>query len=254
MLHEHTIEQEIQNIRPNQIGKTQIQNLHVRPTSHSPCKILFFESLMNSDMEYNDAEISQGVLHMVSSLDDLDVELLFARVKMPIEGDNRPVEGLNKSLTDIFDKDQDDIDLICITLLEGYWEGVVRLIEHIRNVGSRARIAIGGVMPTLTPEHVAIHLKGISFVCRGAGEYFLPKLVQILGKTNIDTPLTDRQITDFAHMDGIIVLEEFRNQNQNENQKRLICGRSDKVVQVEDLSKVALNLNYVHADFNENFF
>ena len=213
----------------------------IAPTSQEPCRILFFESLMNSDMEYNDAEMSQGVLHMVSALEHQNVEISFAKVKMPIEGDDRPVTGLDDALEEVLCGGDSDLDLICITLLEGYWEGVVRLIQYIRSLGSRARIAIGGVMPTLSPEHVAIHMPEISFVCRGAGEYFLPKLVDILGKTSIDIPLNVEQLQQFASLDGLIVLDEAG------DQRRLVCGRSDKVVQVEDLNRVSLNLQYIQA-------
>ena len=205
--------------------------------THSPSKkVLFFESLMNSDMEYNDAEMSQGVLHMVSSIDHLGVEPIFARVKMPIEGDTRPVQGLDQ-LSDVLSGNQ--ISLVCISLLEGYWDGVIKLIARLRELGCSARIAVGGVMPTLTPEHVAAHVPDVSFICRGAGEYFLPKIVQILGASNLDTPLSEDQLQAFAQMKGIIVRAEQR------GQKILVTGRADQVVQVEDLNQVALNLDYV---------
>ena len=135
-----------------------LQSLHgftIQSSQHSDNKtsvkkphdmnVLFFESLMNSDMEHNDSEISQGVLHMASELPE-HVNIQFAKVKMPIVGQERNVFGL-EGLEEIFQ--ETNIHLICITLLEGYWEGVVKLIRKIRSLGSRARIAIGGVMPTL---------------------------------------------------------------------------------------------------------
>ena len=36
------------------------------------------------------------------------------------------------------------------------------------------------------PEHVAAHLPDVSFVCRGAGEYFVPRLAAILGPGGVD--------------------------------------------------------------------
>ena len=207
--------------------------------SHQPTqKVLFFESLMNSNMEYNDAEMSGGVLHMVSSISHLDVEPVFAKVKMPIEGDERPVQGLER-LSDVLKENQ--IGLVCISLLEGYWDGVIKLIARLRELGCRARIAVGGVMPTLTPEHVAVHLPDVSFICRGAGEYFLPKLVQILGNSDIDTPLSQEQLQAFAQLKGLIVRAE------QDGQKILVSADSAQVVQVEDLNRVSLNLEYVKA-------
>ena len=231
----HSLKRSLKALKPD-IPAEKSPPIHF---SHSPTqKVLFFESLMNSDMEYNDAEMSGGVLHMVSSIDHLGVEPVFAKVKMPIEGDTRPVQGLDE-LSDVLQGNQ--IGLVCISLLEGYWEGVIKLIARLRELGCRARIAVGGVMPTLTPEHVAAHLPDISFICRGAGEYFLPKLVKILGNSNIDTPLSEEQLLAFSQMKGIIVRAE-------QNGKRiLVVGKSSEVVQVEDLNRVSLSLKYVQA-------
>ncbi len=152
-------------------------------------RALFFESLMNADLPHNDAELSQGVLHMVSALAEVGTQPVFGNVKMAIIGQDRPTQGLD-SLADALAGGA--IALVCITLLEGYWDGVVSLIQELRRLGCRAHVAVGGVMPTLTPEHVAAHLPDVTFVCRGAGEYFVPRLARIVGAGNIDTPLTDR--------------------------------------------------------------
>ncbi len=130
-------------------------------------RVLFFESLMNTDMPHNDREISQGVLHMASQMRAMGVDVVLANVKMAITGEDRSapfLDGLDAALQG------PPIGLICITLLEGYFDGVVRLIEAIRERGCRAHIAVGGVMPTLAPEHVMAHLPDVSFVCRGDGE------------------------------------------------------------------------------------
>ena len=99
------------------------------------------------------------------------------------------------------------IGLVCMTLLEGYWDGAIKLIHEMRRLGCRARIAVGGVMPTHTPEHVAAHLPEVSFICRGAGETVVKRLVEILGPTDVDTPLTREQRNALLQMDGIIALD-----------------------------------------------
>jgi len=201
-----------------------------RPTPRA----LFFESLMNTDMPHNDKEISQGVLHMISSLSGLGTEVVLVNAKMPITGELRPVHGLDK-LADALQGPR--VGLIGITLLEGYWEGVGRLIAAIRALGCRAHIAVGGVMPTLAPEHVAAHLDEVSFVCRGAGEVFLPRLVAVLGDTDVDTPLSEAQVEAFAALDGMITVDRAG--------RRLISARSDRTRQVEALDRVPLDLSYV---------
>lgn len=193
-------------------------------------RVLFFESLMNTDMPHNDRELSQGVLHMASGLRELGSEVVLANVKMAITGDERPAEGLDSLQQALAGG---PIGLVCISLLEGYWKGVESLITTLRALGCRARIAVGSVMPTLNPEHVAAHLADVSFVCRGAGEGFVPQLAAILGDGDIDTPLSDAQLVQLLHLDGLLALDHGR----------LISANLARVVQVEDLDRVPLDLS-----------
>ena len=201
-----------------------------RPTARA----LFFESLMNTDMPHNDKEISQGVLHMISSLSATGTEVVLVNAKMPITGELRPVHGLDKLAEALSGP---AVGLVGITLLEGYWEGVERLIAAVRALGCRAHIAVGGVMPTLAPEHVAAHLGDVTFVCRGAGEVFLPRLVQVVGQTDVDTPFSPAQIEAFAAIEGMITVDRAG--------RRLVSARSDLTRQVEALDRVPLDLSYV---------
>lgn len=207
------------------------------PATRPACRALFFESLMASDMPHNDTELSQGVLHMVSGLAGTDTEPVFAQVKMPIEGKERPAEGLETVEAALA---AGGVELVCITLLEGYWDGVVRLIATLRDLGCRAHIAVGGVMPTLTPEHVAAHLPDVSFVCRGAGEVFVPRLCRILGGSDIDTPLTNAQVTALLEMDGLVAIDRAR-----PGGLRLVSSRSDRIAQVGALDRVQLDLRHI---------
>lgn len=199
------------------------------PLGAPTARVLFFESLMNTDMPHNDRELSQGVLHMASGLADLPTEVVLANVKMAITGDERPAEGLETLRTALAGG---PIGLVCISLLEGYFVGVEALIATLRELGCRARIAVGGVMPTLNPEHVAAHLGDVSFVCRGAGEGFVPQLVRIVGDTDVDTPLSDAQVAQLMALDGLIALDHGR----------LIAANTAQIVQVDDLDATALDL------------
>lgn len=195
--------------------------------------ILAFESLLNTDMPHNDKEISQGVLHLLSPIRGRGVEVVMARVKMPIIGDERPPVGLDH-LGEVL---KDGVELVLITLLEGYWHGAVKLIAHLRALGCRAHVAVGGVMPTLTPEHVAAHLPGVSFIARGAGEYFVPRLVEVLGGSDIDTPFTAHQLAAFRQMRGLIAIDRAG--------RRVVAAHPAETVQVDDIDRVELDLSYV---------
>jgi Radical SAM superfamily/B12 binding domain len=195
-------------------------------------KVLFFESLMNSDMPHNDCELSQGVLHMASALRGTGSEPVLCNVKMSITGSERPVVGLERLERALA---PGDVDLVCITLLEGYWDGVIALVGELRRLGCRAHVAVGGVMPTLTPEHVAAHLPDVSFVCRGAGEYFVPRLAQIVGdRSSIDRPLESEQRAALLALDGLIAVDRAG--------RHLISANSAKTVRVESLDAVELDL------------
>ncbi|MDP2314663.1 MAG: hypothetical protein Q8P41_17295 [Pseudomonadota bacterium] len=202
--------------------------------AHPVPRALFFESLMNAELPHNDAEISQGVLHMVSALAGSGTEVVLANVKMAIVGTDRPVSGLDSLGAALA---EGPIGLVCITLLEGYWEGVVSLVRELRRLGCRAHVALGGVMPTLTPEHVAAHFPDATFICRGAGEYFVPRLARLLGAGDVDTPLTDVQIGALLAMDGLLVVDRAGG--------RLVSANSAQTVQVESLDRVSLDLAWI---------
>jgi uncharacterized Fe-S cluster-containing radical SAM superfamily protein len=196
-------------------------------------RVLFFESLMNSELPHNDRELSQGVLHMAAPLRGTGTEVVLANVKMSITGVERPVSGLD-------DLDRvlsgDPIGLVVITLLEGYFEGVQALVRCLRDRGCRAHVAVGGVMPTLAPEHVAAHLADVSFVCRGAGEVHLARLAEILGPCSVDQGFSDAQRAAFLSMDGLIAFDPAGG---------LIAGNCAAVPQVEALDRVALDLSHL---------
>lgn len=193
-------------------------------------RALFFESLMSAEMPHNDGELSQGVLHMISTLPG--VEIVLANVKMAIVGTDRPVQGLDQLEAALAGG---PIDLVCITLLEGYWDGVVSLVQELRALGCRARVALGGVMPTLAPDHVAALFPDVSYVCRGAGEAFLPRLARIGG--DVDTPFTDAQVSALLAMDGLYAIDRAGG--------RLISANSARTLVVDDLDAVDLDLRWI---------
>jgi len=198
-------------------------------------RVLFFESMMNSDMPHNDQEISQGVLHMASALTAAGGEAVFANVKMPIVGRDRAISGL-ETLRPLLET---PVDLVCVTLLEGYWEGGVTLLSALRDLGCRAHFAFGGVMPTLTPEHVAAHLPDATFVCRGDGERFVPTLAWLCRDQTIDQPLTGlgALLGDEGLLEGLIVIDRAGGS--------LTSIHSDRVARVDDLDRVPLDLTLV---------
>jgi MoaA/NifB/PqqE/SkfB family radical SAM enzyme len=229
----HPLEAQVLGLLGTGAGHTAPPPPGVLPDRPVP-RVLFFESLMNTDMPHNDREISQGVLHMASPLSTMDTEVVLANVKMPIQGAEREAWGLESLEAALA---QGPVGLVCITLLEGYFDPVLRLIGELRRLGCRARIAVGGVMPTLTPEHVAAHLPDVSFVCRGAGEVFVQQLAAVVGDTDIDTPLDAGQLGALLRMNGLIALDH----------DHVVMSDSARTVQVDDLDRMPLDLQHLQA-------
>lgn len=90
--------------------------------------------------------------------------------------------------------------LVCITLLEGCFEASRALVERIRGI-TRAPVACGGPMVTLTPCHAAAHMDGASLFVRGPGEGVLPGLVRLLAGR-----VTGPVIESLMSLDGILLL------------------------------------------------
>jgi hypothetical protein len=221
-------------VRDGQLERPTRPGRWARPPAR---RVLFFESLMNAELPHNDGELSQGVLHMISSLAGTPTEVVLANVKMAIVGTDRPVAGLDTLVEALAGA---PFELVCITLLEGYWDGVVSLIRTLRELGCRAHVAVGGVLPTLAPDAVAAHLPDVSFVCRGAGERFLPSLIEILGAgACIDTELDGSQVAALLRLDGLYVRDTAGD--------RLLVCNSAAVLEVPDLDAVRLDLRHLEA-------
>ena len=94
-------------------------------------------------------------------------------------------------------------------------------------------------MPTLAPEHVAAHLRDVTFVCRGAGEYHLPRLVHLVGRRGFQAPLDQAQRDALIAMDGLFAVDRAGG--------ALVAGNPGRTVKVEDLDRVALDLRFLKA-------
>ena len=196
-------------------------------------RVMCFESLMNAEMPHNDAELSQGVLHMISALGNR-AEVVLANVKMAIVGTDRPALGMDSLQAAL---EGGPVDLVCITLLEGYWDGVVSLVRALRELGCEAHVAVGGVMPTLTPEHVAAHLPDVTFVCRGAGEVCLPTLAQAAAAWPRGQALPNAVATELFKLDGVFVIDDVGH--------RLLSSNTAQAPAVDGLDRVPLDLAYL---------
>ncbi len=91
-----------------------------------------------------------------------------------------------------------EIDLICVGSRMTYWyPGAVEAIRRLRHRFPRAPIALGGVYPTLFPEH-ARRESGADFIIEGEGENALLQIFHDRFRGTSPVPMLD-----LDHLDGL---------------------------------------------------
>jgi sulfatase maturation enzyme AslB (radical SAM superfamily)/radical SAM superfamily enzyme YgiQ (UPF0313 family) len=162
-------------------------------------KILFFKNIFSSPVHEFDMSWMSPATHYLASSVHQKNEIIFSDSKIDIAGGAFITK--EKELGAILNKNK-DINFIVITLCEDYFDQASRLVAFLR-AHSSAFIAVGGVMPTLTPYHVLMHL-GADLVVRGAGELVLPKLMSIINGANAKKGLSKEQCRKILGLNGVL--------------------------------------------------
>jgi len=139
-----------------------------------------------------------------------------------------PLDRLVKAL------DRDGPRLVCITLLEACVQETALLIKTIK-AESKAFVAVGGPMATLTPEHAAAHLEGADFIVRGDAEEALGPLADLCGRLDRERPLPDWAAARIMSMDGTLFLEPGA----------LVMGHAGKVNVLSDLDASPFDVSLI---------
>lgn len=172
--------------------------------SHVPIisgRTLFFKNIMNSiDKENGIERINLGSWYLMSAFRKNSIRIILCRSKINIGNDFITEKD---HLRDILINNK-DINIIAITLYEDYFDKVSRLIKYIRKF-SNAYIAVGGIMPTISPEHVFIHLPGANIIVRGFGEMIFPTIAKIINGKNINEKLSEEQIEQISGLRGVLL-------------------------------------------------
>lgn len=175
------------------------RNMDLSDKKITPKVLLFKNIYQNADGDLFSV-INAASFYLASSLKKQGVEVVFSNVKVS------PTSILEveqvEELEEIFDK-HPDISIVGISLCEGFFEYVRNLISFLKKK-SNAYIMVGGVMPTLTPEHVFMHLSEVDILVRGAGEEILPRLAHILKQGRNKQGLVQEQIKQLVELEGVI--------------------------------------------------
>jgi len=166
----------------------------------APVKVLLFKNIFNSADKEQTRGFCSASLYLASGLKRKGIDVIFSEAKIPL--DKNDSLFFKEEIERILCKEQ-NIKFICISLCEGFFEQARDLIKFIR-ARTKAFIAVGGVMPTLTPEHVFVHLPECNCLIRGAGEDVLPRLVELLSNKDIDSNFTEEELGLFSGFNGFL--------------------------------------------------
>ncbi len=160
--------------------------------------VLIFKNIMNCKDKEDVDWFYQGSLYLLSALTAEDIPVRVTDSKISLE-DGETITDKKGFLKDL----SDDVNIVVISLSEFYIKKAASLIRLIRK-NSDAYVAVGGIMPTNTPEHVAVHLPDADFIVRGAGERILPRIVKILSGKMRSDGLSADQKTSLLGLKGLI--------------------------------------------------
>ncbi|MFA6217194.1 MAG: radical SAM protein [Candidatus Omnitrophota bacterium] len=197
-------------------------------------KVLLFKNIYNSGNKENTNWISAGTLYLASGLKKSGISVLLSDAKVSLDPD-KFITGKNELETLLMNNP--DILCVGISLCEDYFRQVKALIDFLSR-RTRSFIGVGGVMPTLTPEHTFIHLPRVNFLVRGSGEYIFPQIVKCLTGFHPDSALSQARIESLLQLNGFI----FQNSSQ------LIIANLDKVNCLKNYDASILDFSFIEKE------
>jgi radical SAM superfamily enzyme YgiQ (UPF0313 family) len=194
--------------------------------------VLLFKNIFYSQHKEENDWISQSALYLASALKKAGIGVVFSSFKFSRSAGLR--EG-SKELEEILKK-YPRLDFIGFSLCEDFFEDARELVGFLRK-RTDAFIGVGGVMPTLSPEHVFCHLSKINFLVRGAGEEVFPRLVKILAGKNIRSALSRKDKEEILKLRGIA----FRS-------KGFVFSSLDKINEIADFDRSQLDMGFLRKE------
>ncbi|MEK7232749.1 MAG: cobalamin-dependent protein [Elusimicrobiota bacterium] len=193
-------------------------------------QVLLFRSLLEAPGKEGADRLNQGTLYLASALRAAGAEVVLSDAKVSrFAREPREREDLARLL-----KANPDITLVALSLYDAYFEDAAALVSFLRE-RTRARIAIGALMPTRDPESALLHLPGVDFVCRGAGEEILPRLAA-LASVCPRSAFDEAAQGALLAMDGVLAVDDGRSS---------YWAGAEDILRVPDLDASALDFSFV---------
>ncbi|MBI5881812.1 MAG: radical SAM protein [Elusimicrobia bacterium] len=125
-----------------------------------------------------------------------------------------------------------DITVAGLTLYDSCFEDSRRLLRFLR-ARTRAFTVVGGIMPTLNPREVFVHLPEAHLVARGAGEIVLPAVLRALGPSDASAALPLARREALAALEGVLFADAGG----------LVWAGAERAPRAEDLDASALDFS-----------
>ncbi len=215
--------------------------------------VLLFRNIFTKDVESGDArQVNPGVHYLASSLIAAGAKVILLGGKIPLQDVCRtPPDAserlpLGECLDDPGELERaldgnPDLDLVCFTVLERSFAQVREISRFVRE-RSKALVAVGGVFPTVTPEHCFVHLPDAGFVVRGDGEIILPEIARVVAGHRAGGGLDAGALGNLSGLDGLLV----------RSGDLTMASRIDLVNRVPDLDGSALTFDFFGKENVEN--
>ncbi|MBI4677228.1 MAG: radical SAM protein [Elusimicrobia bacterium] len=198
-------------------------------------KVLLFKNLLDAaGKEPGAARLHQATFYLASALKAAGVPVVLSDLKLARLREKGPagLDGLSRLL-----RDHPGVTLAGLTLYDSCFEDQRRLARFLR-AKTRAFVAVGGIMPTLNPREVFVHLPEAHLVARGAGEDVLPAVARILAGRDAASGLEPGQRQALADLEGILFGDR----------ECLIWAAAERVGRVSDLDRSVLDFSLLERE------
>ncbi len=212
-------------------------------------QVLLFRNVFTKDVDRGDArQVNPGAHHLISALRADGHQVVLLDAKHPLQDVCSRPPDVHQSLDadDVLtDRDEllsalrehPDLNLVCLTVLERSFAQARELCCWIRD-HSEAFVAVGGPLPTASPEHCLAHLPGVDLVVRGDGEEVLPRIARALAGRTRTTGLDPAAWRALRGLEGLAARDDHT----------LLCAHLDRVNRVADLDDSPLDFGFLERE------
>jgi|GEM_PF-5263016 len=200
-----------------------------RPAPAAPAKALLFRSLLECPGKEGADRVNQGTLYLASALRAAGVPVVLSDAKVSRFAREPAMRADLERLLAL----HPDVGLVALSLYDAYFEEARELARFVR-ARTRARLALGALMPTREPAAALAHFAEADLVGRGAGEGLLPRLAALAGASR-SGPFDDAARGALLELDGTLAADA----------ESAVWAGAERVPRAPDLDASVLDFSFL---------